>query len=308
MLFSPTGLVADFVPVSQFWPGHTEDACSAFAAKLNQHAGFPGHGTKATAAQIEVEGLALYARFFGNADAANQSGPDVPAFEMMLSESSVAFRALPDDALSIEELSRALSFGYGVIATIYERNVLDRTVGGYPYGWDAGDKIHIITLAGHAGANYLAVDPANVTGQLQGSNRVRLWPRPYDAGSLQPFHAWIIAYPWMDPIPSGLPSTWADAEYQGDPTWTSKFQQQAAVAMWNATAHLFNDGQSPRFTSGIANEWQIHYRNGEFYGPPTCEEYEVNTWSGKPIKVQLFQSGWCEWPVDGSSSKWYRFM
>lgn len=320
---SPSGLVADFVPTSQFWPGHTEDACGPFAVVLNKHAGFPGHGTKTSEPQMESEGLGLYAQFFGNSDASNTDGPDVPTFERMLSAAGVAFAALPDASLSVEEITRALEFGYGVIVTVYERNVLDRLTGGLPYSWEPGGMSHIITIAGFEAhdaipgedgnppprnGNYLVVDPANVVGQLQGANHTRPWPRPYDAASLQPFHGWIVAYPWMDPIPKGLPSTWQDAEYQGDPTWTSKFQAAAAAAMWNSSAALFNDGQSPRFNSGIASQWQEHYRNGEFYGPPTCEEYEATDWGGRPIKVQTFLGGWCEWPTDGAAARWYKFV
>lgn len=308
MLRSPSGLVADFVPTSQFWPGHTEFACSSFAAKLNEYAGFPGRGTKASEMQIEQEGLALYAQFFGNSDAANTDGADVPTFQKMLSAAGVTFAPMPDDKLSVKEIAKALEYGYGVIATIYERNVLDRGTGGSPYSWEVGDKTHIVTIAGVAGPNYLVIDPANVIGQLQGANHTRPWPRPYDAQSLQPFHAWIVAYNWMDPIPKGLPMDWPDAEYQGDLTWINKFQAAAAAAMWNSSASLFNDGQSPRLTSGIASQWQEHYRNGQMYGPPTCEEYETTDWSGRPIKVQMFAAGWCEWPTDGAPARWYKFV
>ncbi len=322
MLRSPSGLVADYVPTSQFWPGHTEDACSAFAAILNKHAGFPGHGTKTSETQMESEGLALYAEFFGNADASNTRGPDVPTFEKMLSAAGVAFAQLPDDKLSVDEISKAVEYGYAVIATIFERNVLDRLTGGLPYSWEPGDMTHIVTIAGFEAhdsipgedgnpapkqGNYLVVDPANVVGQLQGANHTRPWPRPYDAASLQPIHAWIVAFPWMDPIPHGLPMDWADAEYQGDPTWTSKFQAAAASAMWSATAHLFG-GQAPDFNTGIARQWQEHYRNGQMYGPPLCEEYRTNTWSGQEIIVQQFASGWCEWPTNGQPAKWYQFV
>lgn len=322
MQTSTSGLVADFVPTSQFWPGHTEDACSAFAAILNKHAGYPGHGCKASETQIESEGEALYAQFFGNSNESNTSGPDETVFAKMLASVGVSVVQLPDDKLSVDEISKAVEYGYAVIATIYERNVLDRLTGGVPYSWEPGEMTHIVTIAGFEPrdempgedatpapkqGNYLVVDPANVVGQLQGTNKVRPWPRPYDAASLQPIHAWIVAFPWMDPIPKGLPMDWRDAEYQGDPTWTSKFQAQSAADMWHATADTLFGGEAPDFGTGIATQWCEKLRNGENYGPPTSREFDSVDWAGNAIKKQTFHGGWCEWPINGQPARWYNW-
>lgn len=92
----------------------------------------------------------------------------------------------------------------------------------------------------------------------------------------------------------------------GQQTMTpNQWQCNDAQKEWNSTAHLFADGKSPSYFSGIAQAWRNRVYAGQRLGPPLTEEYDSTDWGGNPIRVQLFANARCEWRTDGSSCRFF---
>lgn len=174
-------------------------------------------------------------------------------------------------------------------------------------------------------------------------------PDPYAAGWSHVCAAYAfddngvtVVDPWIDQPVTKSNDIWAQqlqfnqiwvcshttgrADAPGRTTWVSEFQQSQAEATWNATtkgaaiggngaAHvgMFEAGQTPSYTTGIAKAWQHEYMNGHNYGPPVGYEYRecagkpLTDWDGNPIVQQNFLGGRCEWNPQTSEAHWYRW-
>jgi len=79
-------------------------------------------------------------------------------------------------------------------------------------------------------------------------------------------------------------------------------QQKQFQDIWNSTASLFG-GTAPSYTTGIANEWNLHMLK-YFIGPPLTPEFHTVDWSGQDIIVQLFLNGMCQYVLNKGGRWW----
>lgn len=220
------GMIADYIQVSQFEGNETEFACGFFAGALNKYAGFPGKGPTGTSSDVDVFADREYDLVYGSHGPGQTGGISIPELHTVLMHAGLHWWDIqaiaPGSTLAsdLAHITRALDAGYPVVITLTEASVRDITgdiPAGNPYEWgpvcDANScPTHVITLVGHGPGYVLAVDPANVVGPLQGTNSVRPWPRKYDANTIDITFATIVQglqLPWLAPIPSGDPTTWA---------------------------------------------------------------------------------------------------
>lgn len=231
------GMIADYIQVSQFEGNETEFACGFFAGALNKYAGFPGKGPTSTSSDVDVFADREYDLVYGSHGPGQTGGISIPELHTVLMHAGLHWWDIqaiaPGSALAsdLAHITRALDAGYPVVITLTEASVRDITEdipAGNPYEWgpvcDANNcPTHVITLVGHGPGYLLAVDPANVVGPLQGSNSVRPWPRKYDVNTIDITFATIVQLPWLAPIPSGDPTTWAPGfiAQQGGTTMTT---------------------------------------------------------------------------------------
>lgn len=75
-------------------------------------------------------------------------------------------------------------------------------------------------------------------------------------------------------------------------------QQTALTKRWNSVYQNVPAG------TGIFKAWSLDYINGVYHGPPMSLEYASVDWNGKPIIVQEFMYGWCEWV--NFTAIWYK--
>lgn len=217
------GMIADYPETSQFDPNETEFACGFFAAALNKYAGKPGAGPTGTASQVDTFADNEYRAVYGSIDAGQTGGISIPQLHTVLQHAGLHYfdiAALTPTSTQDSDLARitaALDAGYVIISTVVEASVRDITGDippGNPYSWYPGCDAnscptHVITYVGHGPGYLLVVDPANIIGPLQGANQVRPWPRKYDSATMQNLFATIVQLPWLAPIPSGDPTSWA---------------------------------------------------------------------------------------------------
>lgn len=300
---SVVNLVASYVQTSQFEANETEFACGPFTVSLNKFAGLPGKSPSGTSEDVDKWADAEYAKLFGNYSASNTSGVSIENMHTLLHDASLhywdigAINANSQQSSDINAIKRALEAYYPVVATITEVSVYDLDLQANPYGWGPSGN-HIITYVGIADdGNLLAVDPANVVGQLQGPNQVRQWPRRYDITKLDNSWASVVqlvgpdaSNPWLKPIPSGDPTTWPQGFDARNYTGGAIDVDPVLQAVWDST----NTGAP--FTTGIAQDWASQYKNhATVYGPPLGKEFETTTLDGHTkIVKQIFAYGWCE--------------
>lgn len=217
------GMIANYLPVSQFQPGHSEFECGAYAVALNQRATPYNVPNMNSTANESLYAQTLYALTTGSNLASNTFGSSVDQVHTMLKNTqSYAPPGLHWwDIESIQpgssqvndttQIKAALMHGYPVIATVSETSVFDLDLGRNPYWWGASGN-HIITYVGiSSDGNLLVVDPANVEqgdGNLQSPKTVRAWPRRYDIIRIANQWATVVGMPWLPAIPSATPVSW----------------------------------------------------------------------------------------------------
>lgn len=300
-----SNIVASYPQTSQFEATETEFACGPFAVSLNKYAGLPGQSPSGSSEDVDKWADAEYAKLFGNAGAGNTSGVSIENMHTLLHDAGNlhywdigSIGANSQQSADINAIKAALNAWYPVIATISEVSVYDLDLQANPYAWGPSGT-HIITYVGIASdGNLLAVDPANITGQLQGNNSVRQWPRRYDITKLDNSWASVVQLvgpddtkPWLKPIPSGDPTTWPhDFDARNYGTSNNVNYDPVLQAVWNST----NTGAP--FNTGIAQDWASLYKNhSTVYGPPLSKEFETTLLDGKTkIMKQMFAYGWCE--------------
>lgn len=217
------GMIANYLPVSQFQPGHSEFECGAYAVALNQRA-TPYNITNTNSITNEsVYAQTLYALTTGSNISSNMFGSTVDQMHTMLKNTQSyappglhwwdieSIQPGSTQTNDIEQIKAALMHGYPVIATVSETSVFDLDLGRNPYWWGASGN-HIITYVGiSSDGNLFVVDPANVEqgdGNLQSPKAVRAWPRRYDISRIANQWATIVGMPWLPTIPSNIPVEW----------------------------------------------------------------------------------------------------
>lgn len=221
------GMIANYLPTSEFQPGKSEFECGAFAVSLNGRAtnyNQPnGNDPQRVVQWAEYE----YAKTTGNDSPSNMIGASVDDMHTMLKDTQVDDRTgfHPPNVLhwwditsitpnstqanDINQIKAAIQHGYAVIATVSENSVHDVQLGRNPYWWGPTGN-HILTYVGISKAgNLLAVDQANVyQSDLQGVTKPLPWPREYDIRYLDNQWATIIKFPWLPDIKDGNPLGW----------------------------------------------------------------------------------------------------
>lgn len=218
------GLIANYLPVDQFQPNHSEYECGAFAVSLNLRATNYNEPNTKDPLKIVSWAEAEYAKYTGSNGPANNLGLSVDAMHRILkdtqmdSSGGLHYWDLPissgtKQSDDISRIKGAINHGYAVIATVTEQSVYDLDLDKNPYWWGPSGN-HIITYAGIASdGNILCIDPANVAvGNLQKPGTVLPWPRRYDVSRLANQWATIIQFPWLPDIPNNDPLTWAPYE------------------------------------------------------------------------------------------------
>lgn len=219
--------VANYLPVSQFQPAHSEFECGAFAVAINQRATAPQLPDNNSTANEIMYAETLYALTAGSNDPSNMLGASVDDMHTMIKNTQsyappglhywdiTSINANSSQEHDIGQIKAALEHGYAVIATVSESSVFDVDLQRNPYWWGPAAN-HILTYVGIApDGNLLVADPANVLrgdGNLQTPKQVQQWPRRYDIKSLANQWATIVQYPWLPPIPNNDPMSW--------PMWT----------------------------------------------------------------------------------------
>lgn len=242
------GMIAEFVPVSQFQPGRSEFECGAFAVALNMRSTNANTPNTYDLTKLVAWAEAEYAKYTGSNGPANNAGVSIGDMHGMLKDTQsdpnpashlhwwdiVSITPGSTQEHDIAEIKAALQHGYPVIATVSEASVYDYDLGKNPYWWGPSGN-HIITYVG-IGANgeLLAVDPANVIegdGNLQTPKQVQPWPRRYDISRIDNQWCTIIGHSWLPPIPSGDPFSWPP--YQPPTPPPPPPQNQAVTLMYD---------------------------------------------------------------------------
>lgn len=332
VILNEAGMVANFVPVSQFEPNETEFACGFFGGSSLRSATPPNMPTKDSSETVDIWADEQYKAVYGSFDASQSGGISIDELHIVLHNAGLHYWDItaiaPGSAQSsdIANIKAALSAGYPMIATVVEASVRDLTgdiPAGNPYEWNPvcnnnSCPTHVIVYVGIASdGNLLAIDYANVVGPLQGSNTVRPWPRKYDIGCIDNTYGCMVQLvgpdpnnPWLKPIPSGDPTSWPGG-FNGQnflspmpplqpPINNNQLKQFQDI--WNSTAGLFG-GTSPSSTTGIASEWQTKYMTKFFIGPPLTKEIQTVDWNGQSIVIQVFTNGMAQW-INGAGRWW----
>jgi len=154
------GMIANYLPVSEFQPGHTEFACGAFATASNAWA-VPYNQPARTDAQNLINWAeAEYAKTAGDNGPSNTNGASIPDMHTYFTDTQqggvvpnalhfwdTAISNASDQATDINTIKAALLRGYPVIATVTEQSVFDLDLGTNPYWWGPGGN-HILTWVG----------------------------------------------------------------------------------------------------------------------------------------------------------------
>lgn len=221
------GMVANYVPVTEFQPGRSEFECGAFAVALNGRAENYNKPNTNSAANLISWAEDAYFDTTGSNGPSNTAGASIDNMHTMLKWTQDPHRYTGSGPLhwwdissigpnstqsnDIGQIKAALEHGYPVIATVTEASVFDVDLGRNPYWWGPSGN-HILTWVGIApDGNLLAVDPANVIrgdGNLQTPKQVQSWPRKYDIKRIANLWATIIQPSWLPPIPSANPLSW----------------------------------------------------------------------------------------------------
>ncbi len=331
VILNKAGMVANFVPVSQFEPNETEFACGFFGGSSLRSATPPNMPTKDSGETVDTWADGQYKAVYGSFDASQSGGISIDELHIVLHNAGLHYWDItaiaPGSTQSsdIANIKAALSAGYPMIATVVEASVRDLTgdiPAGNPYEWNPvcnnnSCPTHVIVYVGIASdGNLLAIDYANVVGPLQGSNTVRPWPRKYDIGCIDNTYGCMVQLvgpdpnnPWLKPIPSGDPTSWPEG-FNGQnflspmpplqPPINNQLKQFQDI--WNSTAGLFG-GTSPSSTTGIASEWQTKYMTKFFIGPPLTKEIQTVDWNGQSIVIQVFTNGMAQW-INGAGRWW----
>lgn len=232
VIVNTDGLLANYVPVSQFAPGKSPDACSTFAVSLNHFATDPRIANTHPPAEVADWARSEFVAYYGPDTPSNPAVKNVTfakqyqQVQSMLSDAGLAYQTI--DAIAEgsytgvtaldknqsrknqdwSQVKAAVLNGYPVIASISMSSVWDMEVGGNPYNQNTNGVTHIFSMSGlSADGNVLVVDPANVQ---PGTNEavVRPWPRIYRAADLTIQWAIMVQMPWSLPIPNGNPASW----------------------------------------------------------------------------------------------------
>jgi hypothetical protein len=220
------GMIANFLPTSEFQPGKSEFECGAFAVSLCGRATnyniSNGNDPQRVIQWAEEE----YAKTTGSNGPSNMIGASIDDMHVMLKDTQthasvvsppnilhwwdiVSITANSTQGNDIGQIKAAIEHGYAVIATVSESSVHDVQLGKNPYWWGASGN-HILTYVGISKTgNLLAVDPANVyQSDLQGVTKPLPWPREYDIRYLDNSWATIVKFPWLPDIKDGNPLGW----------------------------------------------------------------------------------------------------
>ena len=296
------GMIANYLPVSEFQPGHTEFACGAFATASNAWAEPYNQPARTDAQNLINWAEAEYAKTAGDNGPTNTNGASIPDMHTYFTDTQqggvvpnslrfwdTAISNASDQATDINTIKAALLRGYPIIATVTEQSVFDLDLGTNPYWWGLGGN-HILTWVGiSSDGNLLAVDNANVIqgdGNLQTPKTPQPQPRRYDITRIANQWASIIQLPWLPPIISGDPLS-----------WPSEIQLQAQ-AIWAGSPVNAPSG------SGIYKAWLGAYTTKLMnFGTPLTLEFKTINWNNQIITIQYFSGGIrAEFGSDGTTS------
>ena len=336
LVLNSKGMIANFIPVSQFEAGETEFACGFFAGATVRSAVPPNSPFRKdeTAETVDQWADHQYALVYGSFGSNMTGGISIDELHTVFHNAgNLHYWDLPISPTSsqssdLANIKRALQAGYPVVATIVEASVRDVTgdiPAGNPYEWNPvcntnSCPTHVIVYCGiDKNGNLLAVDYANVVGPLQGNNSVRAWPRHYDIATIDNTFATVVqlvgddpSKPWLKPIPDPAnAAAWNGFNAQNTENWpaapapTPDYQRQQAQDRWNSTAAFFG-GQPANDQTGIAKAWFEDFMAGKVHGPPLTAEYDSVRWgSGTPIKIQEFVGGHYEWNIGNGAHDWH---
>jgi hypothetical protein len=296
------GMIANYLPVSEFQPGHTEFACGAFATASNAWATPYNQPARTDAQNLINWAEAEYAKTAGDNGPTNTNGASIPDMHTYFTDTQqggvipnplhswdTAISNTSDQTTDINTIKAALLRGYPVIATITEQSVFDLDLGANPYWWGPGGN-HILTWVGiSSDGNLLAVDNANVIqgdGNLQTPKTPQPQPRRYDITRIANQWASIIQLPWLPPIISGDPLSWpGEIQLQAQAVW--------AGSPVNAPSGL-----------GIYKAWLSAYTTKLMnFGTPITLEFKTINWNNQIITIQYFSGGIrAEFGPDGTTT------
>lgn len=265
---NPKGMIANYLPVSEFQPNHSEFECGAFAVALNARATNSTVQNNNSLGNLINWAEAAYAFTTGSNGSSNTLGASIDDMHTMLKKTqdkswpvingvnisapnalhwwditSISPGSLQEH--DIAEIKAALEHGYPVIATVPETSVFDLDLGRNPYWWGPTGN-HILTWVGIAhDGNLLAIDPANVIkgdGNLQTPKTVQTWPRRYDITRIANQWATIVQLPWLPGIVSNDPISWPPYQPTNNPPPPSP--PHAVVPFYDPTSKqlMFMDG------------------------------------------------------------------
>lgn len=220
------GMVANFLPTSEFQPGKSEFECGAFAVSLCGRATNYNQSNGNDPGRVVQWAEEEYAKTTGSNGPSNMVGASIEDMHTMLKDTQThksvvsppnmlhwwditSITSSSTQANDITQIKAAIEHGYAVIATVSESSVHDVQLGKNPYWWGASGN-HILTYVGISKAgNLLAVDPANVyEANLQSVTKPLPWPREYDIRYLDNSWATIVKFPWLPDILNGTPASW----------------------------------------------------------------------------------------------------
>lgn len=210
------GMVANYVPVSQFQPQRSEFECGAFSVALNYRATDYNTPNNNNLYNLIQHAENMYKSTTGSNGPNNVEGASVDDMHKMLKSTNklhwqdMLISSNTSQDYDIRRIKAAIDNGYPVIAMVTEKSIHDLETGGNPYWWGANGN-HILTWVGYDNNSLFAVDPANVEkgdGNLQTKKTPRPWPRKYSSDSVANFWATIVQLPWLPPIPNNDPLSW----------------------------------------------------------------------------------------------------
>lgn len=302
---TPNGEVAQFIDDNQFGPFQSVDKCGPEAVALFWHSVAPGQHNPYSAADVHKMAHDDYETFCGPDVPSDHNGTSNQALYNMLKEHNFKYDIGPAEMAWVKE---QLGQGLPVIIGIVESSVVDNQLGANPYNWNTTGLTHIIVASGAgAGGEILVRDTANIA-----TNGVRPGPRHYDANRLQLLSATAVHPSWVTNPPPPPPDHRGP---QAAATWCSTTIGAVAPGGNNGNAPvvmgIFPEGQTPNYSTGIAQSWLNEYMQGHNYGPPTSYEYtevegkKVTDWNGNEIVQQNFLGGRCEWA--NGKGNWYKW-
>lgn len=331
LVLNSSGMVANFVPTSQFEANETEFACGFFSTALCKFSMPPNKATESPAEALDEWADKQYDAVYGSHGATMTGGISIDQLHTCIHNAGnlhywdIPISASTKQSDDIARIKRALAAGYPVIATIVEASVRDVTgdiPAGNPYEWNPSGT-HVIVWCGvDSHGNLLAVDPANVVGPLQGSNHVRPWPRHYDIGPIDDTFATVVqlvgpdpTHPWLKPIPSGDPldSVWTNfnAQLFVASTPTPPVPPAIDYKALQMEAYFGALGHGSGYNLGIGTAWQKAYNQ---FGPAVTDELSVDAdgkpytdWNGSPIVVRFFLGGWAEYNKSTNKTTLYKW-